>query len=71
MFLTKASLEKINISQGTGWCSSLVYLDHGNKETLNLLDILKQNNLIENGQFSVFLCENDMFLTKASLEKLI
>jgi aspartyl/asparaginyl beta-hydroxylase (cupin superfamily) len=31
----KSFRRKFNISQGTGWHSSLIYLDHGNKETLN------------------------------------
>jgi len=31
----KSFPRKFNISQGSGWLSSLVYLDHGNKETLN------------------------------------
>jgi aspartyl/asparaginyl beta-hydroxylase (cupin superfamily) len=31
----KSFPRKFNISQGTGWHSSLIYLDHGNKETLN------------------------------------
>jgi len=35
----KSFPRKLNISQGTGWHSSLVYLGHRNKETLNLLDI--------------------------------
>ena len=70
LVLINCSLGKIETSQEAGWHSFLLYLDHGNKETLNWLDIMKQRNLVKNGAiYSATPCENALDLTNCSYRK--
>ena len=64
----KSFLRKLNLCKGTGWRSSLVYLAHKNKHTIELNGHLESELPYKEWPITVFDCANGMFVTIAPLE---
>jgi len=62
--------KKLNWCQEISFYCLLLYLDLGNKEKLNRLDIKKQRNLMKKGWIHVAPCEKRSTLKQFSLKKL-